>query len=303
MTPLDFIAAVLPSPGNGRYCVVELTSKKKEHVYVERLEETEEVTSGWLENKNDIYFALSTFREKGKRTADNAQSIRTVAIDMDGYATKQAAAMALNGFLETTGLDAFGTPWVVASGGGLHCYWTFREALDLAIWKPVAENFKRLCKQEKLEIDMTVTADASRVLRIPGTMNFKKNFLFKINLTHFNLYIPMIFTHKNKNYYNYHNYKNKKLKLLLIMILISNNTHYFQTNLLLKLLNLLKNLKYLKYLINLHHTHTHTHTHTPLTSLLALTLTFFSFHFFKKSGAKTNIPQITPFQKPFNPIT
>ena len=176
MTPLDFIAAVLPSPGNGRYCVVELTSKKKEHVYVERLEETEEITSAWLNSSNDIYFALSTFREKGRRTADNAQSIRTVAIDMDGYATKQAAAMALNGFLETTGLDAFGTPWVVASGGGLHCYWTFREAIDLSIWKPVAENFKRLCKQEKLEIDMTVTADAARVLRIPGTMNFKKKY-------------------------------------------------------------------------------------------------------------------------------
>ena len=97
MTPLDFIAAVLPSPGNGRYCVVELTSKKKEHVYVERLEETEEVTSAWLNSSNDIYFALSTFREKGRRTADNAQSIRTVAIDMDGYA-QHAVEIALEDF-------------------------------------------------------------------------------------------------------------------------------------------------------------------------------------------------------------
>ena len=40
MEPLEFLAEVLPPPGNGKYCVVELT-KKKEHVYLERLEDAE----------------------------------------------------------------------------------------------------------------------------------------------------------------------------------------------------------------------------------------------------------------------
>ena len=40
MEPLEFLAAVLPPPGHGRYCVAELT-KKKEHFYVETLEEAE----------------------------------------------------------------------------------------------------------------------------------------------------------------------------------------------------------------------------------------------------------------------
>ena len=35
---------------------------------------------------------------------------------------------------------------------------------------------KRLCDQEKMRIDMSVTADAARVLRWPGTTNFKKKY-------------------------------------------------------------------------------------------------------------------------------
>ena len=38
MTPLDLLAAVLPSPGNGYYCAVELTNKK-EHVFGQTIEE------------------------------------------------------------------------------------------------------------------------------------------------------------------------------------------------------------------------------------------------------------------------
>ena len=38
----------------------------------------------------------------------------------------------------------------------------------------MAENFKRLCKQEGLKIDFSVPADAARVLRVPGTTNWKR---------------------------------------------------------------------------------------------------------------------------------
>ncbi len=74
------------------------------------------------------------------------------------------------------GLDLLGTPWIVASGGGLHCYWPLEETIEVAVWKPVAENFKRLCAQEELRIDNTVTADSARVLRLPETFNFKEKY-------------------------------------------------------------------------------------------------------------------------------
>lgn len=175
MTPLEFLAVVLPSPDNGLYCAAELSTKKKEHLYVEKLEEIYPAVDQWVEAQQDVYFALATFQNSGKRTADNARFVRSLFIDMDGYASKKQAALALGAFLADTGLDALGAPWIVASGGGLHCYWPFTEDIEVAVWKPTAENFKRLCKQQKLSIDMTVTADAARVLRIPETRNFKKN--------------------------------------------------------------------------------------------------------------------------------
>ena len=176
MTPLEFLAVVLPSPDNGLYCAAELTTKKKEHTFVQKIEEIEPTVGKWVTQNKDIYFALSTFEQSGKRTADNARHIRSLFIDMDGYETKKAAALALDGFLAKTGIDLLGSPYIVSSGGGLHCYWPFTEDVSVDEWKPVAENFKRLCKQEALSIDMTVTADAARVLRIPETFNNKAKY-------------------------------------------------------------------------------------------------------------------------------
>jgi len=176
MEPLEFLAVVLPSPGHGYYCAAELSSNRKQHVFTEDIDAFAPYVEQWLDDQHDIYFALASFEDKGKRTADNAQYLRSMFIDMDGYESKKAAALALNNFLEKTGLDCFGTPWIVGSGGGLHCYWAFDKDIEVSDWKPVADKFKRLCKQESLAIDMTVTADAARVLRIPGTTNFKKKY-------------------------------------------------------------------------------------------------------------------------------
>jgi hypothetical protein len=175
MTPLEFLAVVLPSPTTGVYCAAGFSKNKKKHVYVNALEEITPAVEGWVEAQQDVYFALATFETAGKRTAENARFIKSLFIDMDGYASKKQAALALGAFLADTGLDALGAPWIVFSGGGLHCYWPLTEDIDVAVWKPTAENLKRLCKQQKLNIDMTVTADAARVLRIPDTFNFKKN--------------------------------------------------------------------------------------------------------------------------------
>ena len=176
MTPLEFLAVVLPSPGNGYYCAAELSTRKKEHVFETDIAQLEEPINGWNASNGDIYFALSTFETAGKRTADNALYIRSLFIDMDGYETKKDAAQALNVFCVEIGLDLLGTPYIVTSGGGLHVYWPFTEEVPIDKWKPMAERFKRLCKQQNMRIDMTVTADAARVLRMPGTSNHKKKY-------------------------------------------------------------------------------------------------------------------------------
>jgi hypothetical protein len=176
MNPLDFLAVVLPSPNHGYYCAAGLSTTKKEHDYVEDTGQLYKNVGRWVDAKREVYFAVSTFEKAGSRKGDNARYIRSLFIDMDGYASKKQAALALKAFLAETGLDLLGTPWIVGSGGGIHCYWPFEETVDIESWKPVAENFKRLCKQQQLRIDNTVTADAARLLRMPDTYNFKEKY-------------------------------------------------------------------------------------------------------------------------------
>lgn len=182
MEPQEFLAAVLPPPGHGYYCLADVYSASKPHIFVEQIADFWPTVDEWLLQRQHVFFALATFDpvvltlKKDRRTAHNSRYLKSLFIDMDGYASKKEAASALSAFLERTGLDAFGTPWVVASGGGLHCYWALEAPVETAQWVPVARALKRLCKQESLAIDMNVTDDAARVLRVPGTRNFKPKY-------------------------------------------------------------------------------------------------------------------------------
>ena len=177
MQPLEFLAAVLPS--SGVYCAAEFTSPKKEHVFVNNLQEILDAGQKFVDTNRDAYFALSSFKEAGSRTAENARLVKSLYMDLDlggekAYADKKEAIAAFENFMSTTGMDELGQPFVVSSGGGFHVYWPLDEEVEIAQWKPMAENFKRLCRQENLVIDWNCTADAARVLRIPGTFNYKK---------------------------------------------------------------------------------------------------------------------------------
>ena len=177
MQPLDFLAAVLPS--SGFFCAAEFTTKKKEHVYVDSIAELIGIADSWAETK-DVYFALASFKEAGSRVAENANLLKALFIDLDlgdkkTYKSRKEAADAFEAFMAKTGMRDLGQPIVVSSGGGYHIYWPFTEEVEVSKWKPLAESFKRLCKQEGLEIDWNCTADAARVLRIPGTVNHKFN--------------------------------------------------------------------------------------------------------------------------------
>lgn len=181
MRSQDFLAAVLPSPGNN-YCAVELSSSKKEHKFVRTVDEVYDTAMAFNAKGQDAYFALASFTGN-KRLADSAVKVRALFMDIDcngvkgdkEYASKTEAAAALDTFLASTTLAELGTPWIISSGGGLHVYWPFTEEVSIAEWKPIAENLKRLAKKHDLKIDHSVTADAARILRVPDTFNYKKD--------------------------------------------------------------------------------------------------------------------------------
>jgi hypothetical protein len=173
MNTLEFLTAVLPPTGT--YCLAELSTKKKEHVFATDLQDFLPHIERFNEAKLNVFFALASFTEAGSRKAENALAMRSLFLDIDcgegkAYPTQKAAVEALDAFTAASGMPM---PWLVSSGGGVHAYWPFTEAVDIVEWKLAAENFKRLCKQYDLKIDFTVPADAARVLRVPGTFNWK----------------------------------------------------------------------------------------------------------------------------------
>jgi hypothetical protein len=72
--------------------------------------------------------------------------------------------------------DKVGLPFpsaIVNSGGGLHVYWISDVPLSPEEWRPYAEGLKQLLITEGVMCDTGVTSDSVRLLRVPGTRNYK----------------------------------------------------------------------------------------------------------------------------------
>ena len=180
MDTTDFLSAVLPT--QGKYCNFIQKDTLKKNIFLDTLDNLYDTAVKHSEQGKQSFYALSTFDDAGTRAAAHAVYIKAIFIDMDcgidaktgkpkAFPSKRAAVAALVKFLGDSGLDALGSPWLVDSGGGVHGYWPYEEEVTVAEWKPVAEAFKRCAKAHNFPIDMTVTADAARVLRNPGTLN------------------------------------------------------------------------------------------------------------------------------------
>lgn len=123
----------------------------------------------------DAYFALGTFDEAGSREATHVQQLKAFFLDLDcgaakEYETQTDAVAALRRFCKQTQLPR---PTLVNSGRGIHVYWPLSSAVTRDEWTTVASKLKAVCKQNGLSADPVVTADAARVLRVPGTHNHK----------------------------------------------------------------------------------------------------------------------------------
>lgn len=142
----------------------------------------------------DVYFCTSTqaFAEekvskkgfiyyKAQRAAENAVRMKALFIDSDlvdgkadaskGYANKTEFGMALVEFLKATGLPR--PTMIVQSGGGFHMYWTLVRALTVTEWMPMAYALAEATKRHGFKCDPQCTIDSARVLRVPGTKNYK----------------------------------------------------------------------------------------------------------------------------------
>ena len=176
MAMTDLLAAVLST--EGWYCVVGLkkTGLPKQ-LFVQTLQDVEKEAADLLSKNYDVYFACSKYETNNSRTTDNVKAIRAFWLDIDcgagkPYASQAEGIEALKSFCAEVGLPK---PSIVNSGRGVHVYWALTADVTRQQWKPVAEKFKKLCVARGFETDVSRTADAASILRIPDTLNFKSD--------------------------------------------------------------------------------------------------------------------------------
>lgn len=115
--------------------------------------------------------------ERAAKSNEFAQALKSIFLDIDvkdppkGYASLGEAVAALTAFCTSCHLPS--PTALVASGGGLHAHWISDRPLTAAEWQPYAEGLKAVAITHGLRCDAGVTADSARVLRIPGTFNYK----------------------------------------------------------------------------------------------------------------------------------
>ncbi|MDR1313723.1 MAG: hypothetical protein LBQ12_08505 [Deltaproteobacteria bacterium] len=126
----------------------------------------------------DAYMALAGFDLSGSRRQEHAVSVRSLWLDIDcgkdsgpSYPDKPAALAGLAAFVAKLELPK---PLVVDSGHGLHVYWPFTRDVTPTEWRELAVNLKGACLAHGLKADHHRTTDVASVLRMPGTMNYKR---------------------------------------------------------------------------------------------------------------------------------
>jgi len=174
MNTLEFLQRVLPTSGLYATTVINKGMPPKQRFF-DSVEELASVCNRLDRSNNNTYFAISAFKEKGKRTQDNTRATKVVALDVDcgptkPYPSAKEGAQALAKFLQETGLPS---PMVVFSGNGLHVYWVLTQELPPSQWVPLADSLKQATIQLGFQLDAGLTANSALVLRPVGTHNPK----------------------------------------------------------------------------------------------------------------------------------
>lgn len=183
MSSFDLLDAVLPT--EGRYCVIGIGKYPDQH-FVDTREQVTELSEQFVSHKVDAYFGCAKYGPLNNRTHENATYFRALWMDIDcgptkaepddkgvirGYIDQQAGLVAFKKFCQDVCLPR---PIIVSSGYGIHAYWLIEETITRAEWVPLAKRLRELCVEKSLIVDPSVF-EPSRVLRIPGTFNFKNH--------------------------------------------------------------------------------------------------------------------------------
>ena len=124
----------------------------------------------------ETWVSMATYSDPTTaRTQDKAETLCALWLDVDAheggkYESVADVEDALNTFIKYTLLPQ---PTVLHyTGHGVHAIWALSQVIEKNEWQPVADKLQELAKRMFLNAD-PITADAARILRVAGTINFK----------------------------------------------------------------------------------------------------------------------------------
>lgn len=147
----------------------------------------------------DIYVCLATQKTAVPKAAKNgreylapvrdhtnALELKSLFMDIDvkpdAYPTQKAAILAFKHFLAMTGMPR-PTLFVESGTGGMHAYWCLDRALTVTEWQPLADALVEAARSTGLKFDSQCTIDSVRIMRVPGTLNYKNGETREVRLS------------------------------------------------------------------------------------------------------------------------
>lgn len=169
-----FLGRVLPSSGGNYFgAISSVQGPLQQSAPLDSVEDLAKYITNNIKT-NNTYVAIGTYDTR--RDIKHAQFKRALYLDLDcgedkGFTGKQEAITELSRFCKATSLPLPNI--IVDSGHGVHCYWSFDTDITVNEWQPLANALRSLCEANDFKIDPSITTDAARILRVPGSVNFK----------------------------------------------------------------------------------------------------------------------------------
>lgn len=186
MIEKDLLSIV--QPPDGWFAVLGIKGEDDvKQKLVETREEVDQIAQEFVAEERNVYFGVAKFATNKNRKKPNVKALRAFWLDIDcgeskiainektgrpeGYIDQATGLQELQKFCKKIGLPR---PLLVNSGRGIHVYWPLTQDVSREQWEPVAERLRELCVLHNFHIDGKVF-EVARILRIPGTYNFKDN--------------------------------------------------------------------------------------------------------------------------------
>lgn len=175
MNRREFFEHLFGEP-NGVVCIRGIFYRgKAQNKFVQSWDEADAAIAEFEAEGREVYFSTGALKNDSSAGAANVLYHKSFFIDIDcgegkPYTSKKEGALALQKFLESTGLPM---PTMVDSGNGIHCYWFLDREIPYDLWKPVGVSLKAKTQELQFDVDHSVTGDAAQVLRVPDTHNTK----------------------------------------------------------------------------------------------------------------------------------